>query len=123
MKRLFLFLLLAILFQQTIISQWVYTNGPYGTYISGIAVSGANIFAEAGGVFLSTNNGTSWEPANTPFPHFNQMVQMGQYLFAGTENGVFFSTDNGTSWTVSNNGLPSYQNGNYKSVECFAISG
>ncbi len=43
-------------------AQWVQTNGPYGGMINSFAVSGTNLFAGTGGggVFLSTNNGTSW---------------------------------------------------------------
>ena len=45
-------------------AQWVQTNGPYGGMIQCLAVSGTNLFAGTdGGVFLSTNNGTSWTAA------------------------------------------------------------
>ena len=123
MKTFLQILFFFLLVTQICFAQWVQSNGPYGGAISELAGSGTNLFAEAGGIYLSTDNGISWEPANTPFPHFNQMVPMGQYLFAGTENGVFLSTDNGTSWTISNNGLPRYPNGDYKRIECFALSG
>jgi hypothetical protein len=47
-------------------AQWVQTNGPYGGIINGFAVSGTNLFAATiGGVFRSTNNGTSWTEVNT----------------------------------------------------------
>jgi len=48
-------------------AQWVQTNGPYGGMINSFAVTGANLFAGTygGGVFLSTNNGTSWTEVNT----------------------------------------------------------
>ena len=48
-------------------AQWIQTNGPYGGTIHCFAVSGTNLFAgtDGGGVFLSTNNGTSWTAVNT----------------------------------------------------------
>jgi ligand-binding sensor domain-containing protein len=81
-------------------AQWVQTNGPhYGGISNCFAVSGTNLFVSTiSGVFLSTNNGRSWSPANTPFSDFSQMVESGTNLFAGTSGGVFLSTDNGTSW-------------------------
>jgi outer membrane protein assembly factor BamB len=46
-------------------AQWVQTNGPYGGMIISLAVSGTNLFAGiGGGVFRSTNNGTSWTVVN-----------------------------------------------------------
>lgn len=43
------------------IAQWMQTNGPYGGIVISFAVSGTNLFVGTadGGVFLSTNNGTS----------------------------------------------------------------
>jgi hypothetical protein len=65
---------------------------------------GAN---RGGGVFRSTNNGTSWYSANTPFSGFSQMLQVGPDLFAATgSSGAYLSTNNGTSWTAVDNGLP-----------------
>jgi len=48
-------------------AQWVQTNGPYGGDLRALAVSGTNLFAGTwgSGVFLSTNNGTSWTAVNT----------------------------------------------------------
>ena len=47
-------------------AQWVQTNGPYNGGINCFAVSGTNLFAGTinGGVFLSTDNGTSWTAVN-----------------------------------------------------------
>ena len=89
-------------------AQWTQTNGPYGGNISALAVSGTNLFAvTGGGVFLSTNNGTSWAAVNSGL--YNNPVYAlavsGTNLFAGTYGGVFLSTNNGTSWTAVNSGL------------------
>jgi hypothetical protein len=60
------------------------------------------------GIYLSTNNGTDWTAANTPFENFTRIVQTGTNLFAGTYGGggVYLSTNNGASWAPVNKGLP-----------------
>ncbi len=83
----------------------MYTSGPCG--VSALAVSGTNLFAGTGdrGVFLSTNNGTSWT-ASSLKRYVRAFAIIGTNLFAGTYGyGVFVSTDNGTSWTAVNAGL------------------
>jgi hypothetical protein len=61
--------LVAFMFTTTtsILAQWVPTKGPYGGEVTSFAVSGTNLFAGTwgGGVFLSTNNSTSWTAVNT----------------------------------------------------------
>jgi hypothetical protein len=64
----------------------------------------SNLFAatEGGGVFLSTNNGTSWSPVNSGLTDTSifALAVSGSNLFAGTYLGhVFLTTNNGTSWT------------------------
>jgi len=91
-------------------AQWSQTNGPYGSDISCFAVSGADLFAGTygGGVFLSTNNGTSWTAVSTGLTNTGvyALAVSGSNLFAGTSGGgVFLSTNNGTSWTAVNTGL------------------
>jgi hypothetical protein len=85
-------------------AQWVNT-GLDSAFVTALAVSGTNLFAGDGvgsGVFLSTNNGTSWKAANNGLTdtEVNALVVNDSNLFAGTVyRGVFLSTDNGTSWT------------------------
>jgi len=95
-------------------AQWVQTSGPVDRSVTSLAVIGTNLFAGTvlphprgteGSVFLSTDNGTSWAPVNTPFSRFSQMVQSGGNTFAGTDGGVFLSIDSGKSWTEVNAGL------------------
>jgi hypothetical protein len=84
-----------------------------------IAVSGTTLFAGTnGGVFLSTNNGTSWTAANAGLgdQEVSAFAINGPNLFAGTGGGVYRSTDSGTSWT-SLGTLLGY------SVRCLAVSG
>jgi len=113
MKTVFRFLLVMFSLFTNINSsfaQWVQTNGPGGGNVLSLAVNGTNLFAGTygGGVFLSTNNGTSWTTVNTGLTNtiVRSLAVNGTNLFAGTNGGVFLSTNNGTSWTEVNTGLP-----------------
>lgn len=114
MKHKFIFLLIIISFSISN-AQWVQTSGPYGGTVNIFAVSGSNLFigtggagTNSGGVFRSTNNGTSWTEVSNGLNNkvIKALAVSGNNLFAGTEiDGVFFSTNNGASWTAVNNGL------------------
>jgi hypothetical protein len=100
-------------------AQWIQTNGPGGGIVNCFAVSGTNLFAGTGilsipgGVFLSTNSGTSWSAVNTGLTNtyvgalaISPNGTGGANLFAGTAgDGVFLSTNNGTSWSAASTGL------------------
>jgi hypothetical protein len=91
-------------------AQWVQTNGTREADSRHFAVSGRNLFAgtDSRGVFLSTNNGTSWIAAKSGLTDsgVRGLADPGANPFAGTaEQGVFFSTDDGTTWTAANTGL------------------
>jgi ligand-binding sensor domain-containing protein len=93
-----------------LMAQWVQTNGPEGGSATSFAVSGTNLFAGTygGGVFLSTDNGTSWTPVNNGLwgTGVMSLAVSGTNLFAGTDgSSVFRSTNNGNSWTHVNTGL------------------
>ncbi|MCX6122023.1 MAG: FG-GAP-like repeat-containing protein [Ignavibacteriales bacterium] len=123
LTRFSLLLLLFTFFSQVALSQinWQQTNGPYGGIVRALAVSGSNLFAgtEGGGVFLSTDNGTSWSAVNTGLTsmYIYDLAISGMNLFAATDGGVFLSTNNGTNWNYYNTGLPNTL------VFSFAISG
>lgn len=108
MKSLIRFLVL-VLSSTEIQAQWVQINGPYGGIVDCFAVSGTNLFVGTGvGVFLSTNNGTSWTGGNVGMTDtvIQAIAISGANLFAGTwAGGVFRSTNNGTSWITINAGL------------------
>ena len=75
-----------------------------------LAISGTSIFAgtSGGGIYHSTDNGTSWTEVNNglTYGYVRTLKFLGTSLFAGTwGGGVYISTDNGTSWTASNVGL------------------
>ena len=96
-------------------------------YILALAISGTNLFAgtAANGVFLTTNNGTSWTAVNnglSTLGSYGALIVSGTNIFAGStsaysDKGVFLSTNNGTSWTVAFSGMT---NGN---VRALTISG
>ena len=72
MKHLLSFFAIVVLLgAQSLQAQWIQTNGPYGGSSRCFAVNGSNLFAgTGGGVFLSTNNGTSWTAVNSGLPTF-----------------------------------------------------
>jgi photosystem II stability/assembly factor-like uncharacterized protein len=91
-------------------AQWQPTNGPYGGNVNGLIIKDQNIFALAmeEGIFISTDNGTTWSPRNNGLTNLNvQCIALkGNRIFLGTSYGLFISDDNGTTWTtVMINGL------------------
>jgi hypothetical protein len=88
-----------------------YTAGHiYALAVSPNGSGSTNIFASAiGGVFRSTNNGTSWIEVNSGLPQgtlVTSFATIGNNIFAGTWNsGVFLSTNNGTNWSAVDWGL------------------
>ena len=100
-------------------AQWIQTNGPYGGGVYSFATSGTNLFAGTnGGVYLSTDNGTSWGAVNNGLPggcYGRALLVSGANLFVGTwGKGIFRSTDNGASWVEAVNGVTNF------TVYCFA---
>ncbi len=102
-------------------AQWVQTDGPYGGNIHCFAVSGTNLFAGTSrGIFLSTNNGTSWTEANAGLTntYINCFAVSGTNIFAGSSGGgVFISDNNGEGWSDVNIGLTNTY------INCLAVSG
>jgi photosystem II stability/assembly factor-like uncharacterized protein len=87
-----------------------------------LAASGQNFFAGThnGGVFLTTNNGGSWNEVNSGLTNdsVSTLAVMGSNVFAGTYGGgVFLTTNSGTNWTDVNSGLTSTE------IYSFAVSG
>ena len=67
-------------------------------------VVGTNIYAGVyyDGVYLSTNNGTTWTQTSLNNRDVYSLAVSGSTLFAGTYlNGVYISTNNGSNWTQS----------------------
>jgi hypothetical protein len=88
--------------------------------IRSFAVSGARHFAgtKRGGLFVSTDNGTSWTAANAGIPAYVDVLSLavlpasggtgGTCLIAGTSEGVFRFSDTNASWIPANAGLANF---------------
>lgn len=94
---------------------WVNTAGqiPVDTILS-LTSAGRYIFAGTNdGVCRSSDNGDTWETANTGFEWgggaINQFASVDTVLYAANQSGVYRSTDFGTSWIPANNGLATGQ--------------
>jgi hypothetical protein len=78
--------------------------------VNALAVNGTKVFAGTdNGIFLSTNNGTSWTKTSNGLTSSNvySLAMSGTNILAGTFNGIFLSTNNGTNWNSVNIGLTS----------------
>ena len=96
-------------------AQWSRTNGPHGGAVNSLLLcpgrtGGWNVLAGTrGGVFLSSDNGTTWKASGlTNTVVFCLAMDSGSrgsggvYLFAGTKDrGVFLSADSGATWTAT----------------------
>ncbi|MEO6191032.1 MAG: regulator, partial [Saprospiraceae bacterium] len=106
MKKLIVLMLILLSCAINSDAQWKQTNGPYGGNIYSLITIGTNLYAGTyGGVFLSTDNGISWNAINNGLTDISvrTLASNGTNIFAGTTNGVFISTNFGASWTAVNN--------------------
>ena len=108
---LYVLFLIFLLNHSMAVAQWNYANGPYGAYTYGLMTKGSNVYAATfGGVFVSTDNGTSWLARNNSIESIQcySLAGSGNIIFVGTYfgNGVYVSTDDGNNWAFSGlNGL------------------
>ncbi|MCI0473016.1 MAG: hypothetical protein L0Y76_05465 [Ignavibacteria bacterium] len=82
---------------------------------------GTNFFAGTnGGVFMSTNSGSSWFGVNTGIGSntVKTFALIGSTLFAGTTGGIYQTTDNGALWTYTG-----YNIGNSNINSLLALNG
>jgi photosystem II stability/assembly factor-like uncharacterized protein len=91
-------------------AQWQQTSGPYGGQVLCMAKNESLLCVGTwgGGVFISRNDGLTWESADSGLPdlHVWSLLIHGDDLFAGSYyQGVFRSTDGGASWHSANTGL------------------
>jgi len=88
-------------------AQWQQCEGIYGGTVFSLAASENKIFAGTiNGVYVSTNNGTSWMQTALNNTTVNSLAISGNNVFAATGYyGVFLSTNSGSSWvqTALNN--------------------
>ncbi len=86
----------------------VINEGMNAAFIWSLAqTANGNLFAATEmGVFLSTNNGTSW--TSTALPQFDvrALLVEGNFVYAGLwGQGVYKTSDNGTTWSDASNGM------------------
>jgi hypothetical protein len=118
LKNLIVIMGMLVLFTHTASAQWVQVAGQR---VYALAISGSNIFAGSDGLFLSTNNGTTWTAVDPGLAYVTSLAVSGSNIFAGTNgNGVYLSTNNGTTWTAVNSGLTT---GLAMRFTSFAVSG
>jgi photosystem II stability/assembly factor-like uncharacterized protein len=99
---LFLFFLLVSFYSYS--QSWVQTKGPGGgSVIDMVEKNGTLLAATLGGVFRSTDNGTTWSRSHNGIPEGGFMTCFATtptYIYAaGWSEGLFRSSDNGVSWT------------------------
>lgn len=110
MKKIILLTIVAII-ANTVSAQWQPTSLNSGGVLS-LATDNTNIFAGilGEGMFLSINNGNSWDTINNGLPQNSNVISLAindTNIFAGTSGeGMFLSTNNGSNWVAVNNGLP-----------------
>ena len=109
--RLSFFLILSLLITAASLNaQWKKTAKVSFGEIRCLAFKDTNIYAGTygGGVFVSNNNGASWNTTNSGLSnlYIKSLSVSGQNIFAGSDGGgVFKSGDNGATWSKMNNGL------------------
>lgn len=79
-----------------------------------VAVSETILYAGTGndGVFLSTNDGTSWDRIDSGYFTYRTiktLIANGKNIYVGTDDGIYRSTDGGISWTEENSGITNTQ--------------
>ncbi len=89
-----------------------------------IATDNGILYAAAkGGVYSSTDKGSTWYECNNDLPYddYSTITTKNNYLFVGSKaNGIFVSTDKGKTWTVINKGVNKYYLG-YLPIKCLII--
>jgi photosystem II stability/assembly factor-like uncharacterized protein len=98
-------------------ASWQHIN-PYQNFIgvTDFMMDGDNIWIStssyltyniASGIFLSTDNGITWENKSKGLSNgIKQLAIQDNKLYAATGNGLVFSTDYGDNWTKIKTGIP-----------------
>ena len=112
MKKAILVSFLASFCWPTLAQTWQATGaiGNGNQKVKVLALDNTKILAgtHSAGVHTSTNNGISWQAANTGITNLDvtALLVNSSVYFAGTNGGgVFMSNNSGSSWTAVNTGL------------------
>lgn len=94
-------ILLFLLTAQTNFSQWQQTKGPYGAPVNTLITNGSHLFAgmEETGIWVSTDNGISWNPTNITTGRVRAFTIQNNIIFAASISTIYKSSDNGVNWT------------------------
>lgn len=110
MKKI-IFALFITLPCSNVFSQWVHTGGPNSGYTKEIVQLGTFLVLNTGngGIYRSTDNGTSWEWSSSGLPcnyGVTALVEDDGVLYTAIGvNGIYKSTNNGVSWIPINTGI------------------
>jgi hypothetical protein len=84
---------LLVLYSYTAQANWVQTDGPEGGTIQVLLVNGSTVFAgsHGGGIFFSTNNGSTWKALNSGLTcgDVKSIAVSENTIFAGTNRRHF----------------------------------
>jgi hypothetical protein len=126
MKRKLILVTLLVFFglSNNMNAQWQRINGLYGGHIKCFATDGTNLFAGTygGGVYLSINNGNSWNPVNNgilsdiTYTSVGSIIIVGANMYAGTNHGIYQSSNNGGTWTLLGNSYFGSSDGSYLAI-------
>ncbi len=96
---------LLLIFTINVYSQWMQVSSGMGNIdVRALAVKGNIIFAGGSGLYLSTNNGTSWTQTTLINYYVRSLAVNVNNIYAGcveSGSGVYKSTNNGTNWSYS----------------------
>jgi len=106
--------LFCICFVAEVRAQWQALNGPFGTGIASLEVTGPVIYASGAfqnsAFFLSHDDGDHWTSKNSGLPETSEMgeiARMGSYLFVITGGGHLYRADTADyHWLKADTGLP-----------------
>jgi hypothetical protein len=110
-------------------SDWTYTSitPPSDHEVRALAIIESMVLAatKEEGLFLSTNQGQTWDSINDGLAtlSINSIVGIGSTLFVGTSVGVYSSTNNGSSWSPANSGLTNRNISSFAASEGFLFAG
>ncbi|MFN8366450.1 MAG: T9SS type A sorting domain-containing protein [Candidatus Kapaibacterium sp.] len=85
---------------------WIQTGTDIPVSLRFISINNKFIASTVGGIYTSSDFGTTWTISNTGMPADTVLAfcKFGESLFAGTKShGAFISTNQGASWSATNN--------------------